>query len=81
MGYVLGGWATHKERGRGVYFWTFTHLASGMSVSVYPCHEVKASALAHLVELVERGPAPHVAALLAKHGGEWGGLGSKKVEA
>jgi hypothetical protein len=73
-GFVLGGWATHKEPGSGHYFWTFTHVATGMSVNVWPCHETKTAALAHLAKLAD-GTAPQVAtteALLAKHGRGWG---------
>lgn len=73
-GYVLGGWATHKEPGPGNYFWTFTHIGTGMSVNVWPCHETKATALAHLAKLAD-GTAPQVAtteAMLAKHGRGWG---------
>ena len=24
-GYVIGDYAAHKEKGKGVFFWTFTH--------------------------------------------------------
>ncbi len=64
-GYVLGGFATHKESGTGEYFWKFTHLASGMSINVWPCHETKASALAHL-ELLAAGTAPQSAFVAAE---------------
>jgi len=50
VGYVCGGFAAHKEPGRGVYFWTFTDLESGMSINVYPPHETKAQALRYLTE-------------------------------
>lgn len=69
-GYVLGDWGTHKEK----YFWTFTHLPTGMSVNVWPCHETKASALLHLYNL-SIGIAKECAsieALLAKFGRGWG---------
>jgi hypothetical protein len=62
-GYVLGGFATRKEK----YFWEFTHLATGLKLSTYPCHENKASALAHLEKL--NGPdglRPHEVEILAK---------------
>lgn len=74
-GLVCGGWGTHKNPGKGVYFYTFTHLETGLSVNVYPPHETKASAAAYLAKLAD-GSAPEVAtteALLAKHGRGWGG--------
>jgi hypothetical protein len=74
VGYVLGDWATHKEPGKGVYFWTFTHRPTGLAVTVYPCHETKASALAHLAKLAD-GTAEQVATtetMLAKFGRGWG---------
>lgn len=69
-GYVIGDWGTHKED----YFWTFTHLPTGVCVNVYPCHSTKASALAHLAKLAD-GTAPQCAtveALLSKFGRGWG---------
>lgn len=74
-GYVLGDYATHKDKGRGVYFYTFTHLPTGLAVNVYPPHETKASALAHLATLAD-GTAPQcarVADMLARYGSGWGG--------
>lgn len=68
MGYVEGDFATHKER----YFWEFTHLPTGLSLSTYPVHETKASALAHLHELATAGPPEHVKRLLERYPG-WGG--------
>lgn len=47
VGYVVGDWATTKEK----YFWEFTHLPTGARINVYPVHETKASALAHLNKL------------------------------
>lgn len=72
-GYVLGDWATHKDKGD--YFFTFTHLPTGVSIGGYPCHKTKASALAHLAHLHEHGPSASVAHTLAEHGDKWG-LGS-----
>lgn len=69
-GYVLGDWATHKDRGE--YFWTFTHLPAGVSIGAYPCHETKASALAHLEHLHAHGPGELRARTLSEHGGKWG---------
>jgi hypothetical protein len=69
-GYVLGNWATHKNPGRGVYFWTFTHKPTGVAVNVYPPHETKASALAQLETLHRDGPGETAAAILAD--GRWG---------
>lgn len=69
-GYVLGDFAAHKEPGRGVYFWTFTHLATGVAVNVYPPHETKASACAHLETLARDGVPEHQRAALSRGG--WG---------
>lgn len=68
VGYVEGDFATHKGR----YFWEFTHLPTGMSLSAYPVHETKASALAHLHKLATEGPPEHVKHLLERYPG-WGG--------
>jgi hypothetical protein len=74
-GYVLGDWATHKEPGKGVYFWTFTHLPTGVGVTMWPCHDNKASALARLVTLAA-GDVPDVTrATLDKYGHLGWGLG------
>jgi hypothetical protein len=61
-GYVLGDFATHKGR----YFWTFTHVASGVAINVYPPHETKESALAHLEKLRTEGPPEYQRAVLAR---------------
>lgn len=73
-GHVLGGFATHKEPGPGVYFYSFTHLETGTAISVWPCHATAATALAHLEKLVD-GTAPqceYLEATLAKYGRAWG---------
>ncbi len=73
-GYVLNGFATHKEPGAGVYFWTFTHVQTGTSINVWPCHATKAAALAHLEKLAD-GTAPQcefLAYTLEKYGTAWG---------
>jgi hypothetical protein len=73
-GFVLGGFATHKEPGPGVYFYSFTHLDTGTAINVWPCHETQASAIAHLAKLAD-GSAPQCAyleATLAKYGRAWG---------
>jgi len=74
-GYVLGQWATHKEPGRGVYFWSFTHLPSGTQINVYPVHEKKDDALAHLGKLHRDGPSEFVRETLEKYGHLGWGLG------
>ena len=69
-GYVRGDWAMSK----GKYFWEFTHLPTGCRVNVYPVHETKASALAHL-SLLASGDAEQcrtVEHMLAKFGRGWG---------
>jgi hypothetical protein len=67
-GYVLGDWATHKDK----YNWVFTHRPTGLSICA-PWIETKAPALEHLCKLHAEGPAPHVARILASCGGKWGG--------
>jgi hypothetical protein len=52
-------------------FWTFTHLPTGLALNVWPCHETKAPALAHLAKLATEGPSEYQARILA--GAEWGG--------
>ncbi len=72
-GYVLGAFGAHKDAGKGVYFWTFTHLATGMSVNMYPVlPETKAQAIAHLETLEREGLPDHVTAILSKYGTSWG---------
>lgn len=70
-GYVLGDWATHKEPGRKVYFWTFTHVPTGLSVNVYPPHETKAAALAHLEKMHREGPSDTTRQLLGDPPYKW----------
>ena len=57
-GYVLGVWAAHREPGKGVYFWSFTHVPTGTKVSTWGvCVDSKAGALAMLDRLnTERLP-------------------------
>lgn len=55
-GYVLGEWATHKEPGKGVYFWSFTHVPTGVEITVHPTHDSKESALRYLEKLHREGP-------------------------
>ena len=56
-GYALGDYATHKDR--GAFFWTFTHLPTGYTITTYPVHQTRASALAHLAHLAAHGLPPH----------------------
>lgn len=70
-GYVLGDWATHKEPGRGVYFWSFTHIPTGLGLNVYPPHEKKDSALAHLEKLHRDGPNESTASIIGKRPFKW----------
>lgn len=67
-GYVLGDWATHKER----YHWVFTHLSTGVAVSA-PWIEKKAPALEHLQALHASGGGiiPEYSRKLLV-GGQWG---------
>ena len=71
-GYVLGDWATHKEPGRKVYFWTFTHVPTGLAVNVYPPHETKDAALAHLEKMHKEGPSDTTKQILGKPPWKWG---------
>lgn len=66
-GYVLGDYATHKDR----YSWTYTHIPTGVSISA-PWIETKAPALEHLRLLATEGPAEHQVRVLAEHGHKWG---------
>lgn len=61
-GYVLGLFATRKER----YFWEFTHIPTGVKLTTYPCHETKDSALAHLAKLDREGLNERDATTLAR---------------
>ncbi len=72
MGYVLGDWATRKER----WFWEFTHLPTGLKISAGGASlERKAEALAYLERLNTEGPDAGTKALFAKYGSTQWALG------
>lgn len=62
-GYVLGDWATRKEK----WFYYFTHRPTGLKISG-GCLEKKEEALAYLVKLHTQGPDEGTKALFAKYG-------------
>ena len=67
-GYVLGVFGASKSRGD--YFWSFTHIPTGLKLATYPVHERKESALNHLVELHKNGLSEVENILLSTQG--WG---------
>ncbi len=63
-GYILGDLATHKEPGKKVYFWTVTHLPTGVDINAYPGADTKAKALRQLQDLDADGLPPQKLDLL-----------------
>lgn len=68
-GYIQGGFATHREPGK--YFWTFTHLATGLACNSGVCADTKAKALEALAELAVKGLPLYAVRVLDGKG--WGG--------
>ena len=70
-GYTCGEFGAHKNKGKGVYFYTFTHLATGLSCSSKYAAETKAAALVELARLAAEGLPDYARNAIAGKG--WGG--------